>query len=71
MVCTQDLTPPVLTVVETPPPDFDRFTVRVRLNEPGTIYGGLLLSADQAQVSATAACEPLFAVSMNSNASTL
>lgn len=63
MVRTQDLTPPVLTVVDTPPPDFDKFSVVVQLDEPGTIYGGLLLATNQAQVSATVACEPVFTVS--------
>lgn len=64
MVRTQDLTPPVLTVVDTPPPDFDKISVLVQLDEPGTIYGGLLLSANQQQVSASVACEPVFTVSV-------
>lgn len=41
LVRTQDLTPPVLTVLEQPPPRFTAFEVTVALNEPGTIYAGL------------------------------
>jgi hypothetical protein len=62
LVRTQDLTPPVLTVVETPPPDFNKFSVSVKLNEPGTLYAGLLLAADQGAVAASATCPPEFTV---------
>jgi hypothetical protein len=60
LVRTQDLTPPVLTVVETPPPDFNKFSVSVQLNEPGTVYAGLLLASNQGAVTATATCPPEF-----------
>lgn len=60
---TQDLTPPVLTVVSLPPPDFNKFSVVVRLNEPDQLYAGLLLSTDQGAVSVDASCPPVFKVS--------
>ncbi|WIA19460.1 hypothetical protein OEZ85_004074 [Tetradesmus obliquus] len=60
LVRTQDLMPPVLTVVDTPPPDFNKFSVSVQLNEPGTVYAGLLLASDQGAVTATARCPPEF-----------
>lgn len=62
LVRTQDLTPPVLTVVDTPPPDFNKFAVSVALNEPGTVYAGLLLASNQGAVTATASCPPQFTV---------
>lgn len=62
LVRTQDLMPPVLTVVDTPPPDFNKFSVSVQLNEPGTVYAGLLLASDQGAVTATARCPPEFTV---------
>eukprot|EP00775_Hariotina_reticulata_P010661 gene10661-10820_t len=60
LVHTQDLTPPLLTVVDRSAPEFDSFNVTVQLNEAGTIYAGLLLSSNAAAVTAPAACPPVF-----------
>lgn len=52
----------MLTVVETPPPDFDSFWVTAHLDEPGTMFAALVLSSQAAQVTATASCPPTFQV---------
>lgn len=62
LVRTQDLTPPVLTIVDAPPPDFDSFFVVAHLDEPGTLYAALLLSSQTAQVTGSAACPPVLQV---------
>lgn len=59
---TQDLSPPVLTIMDTPPPDFDSFTVIAQLDEPGTLYAALVLSSQASQVTATVGCPPAFQV---------
>jgi hypothetical protein len=60
-VRTQDLTPPALTVLDAPPPDFTAFQLVVTLNEAGTVFAGLHVA--DINVSAAAACPPSFAVS--------
>lgn len=55
-VRTQDLAPPVLTIVDKPAPDFDSFSVIAQLDEPGTVYAALLLSSNTNQVTAIAKC---------------
>lgn len=62
LVHTQDFTPPLLTVLDRSPPEFDSFNVTVQLNEAGTIYAGLLLSSNAAAVTAAASCPPVFQV---------
>lgn len=59
---TQDLSPPVLTIVDKPPPDFDSFSVIAQLDEPGTVYAALLLSSNANQVTAIAKCPPVIQV---------
>jgi hypothetical protein len=59
-VRTQDLKPPLLTLVEVPPPDFTSFQLVVALNEIGTIFAGLHLAS--AAVTASPACPPAFTV---------
>lgn len=61
LVRTQDLSPPVLTVVDTPPPDFDSFWVTAHLDEPGALYAALVPSSAANQGSATS-CPPTFQV---------
>jgi hypothetical protein len=61
-VRTQDLAPPILTIVDTPPPDFDSFSVTAHLDEPGTLYATLLLHSQAAQVTGNAVCPPSFQV---------
>lgn len=57
-VRTQDLAPPVLSIVDTPPPDFDDFSIIAQLDEPGTVYAALVLRSSAAQVTAVAKCPP-------------
>lgn len=56
VVHTQDLTPPQLSVQQTPPPSFTSFGLVAGLNEPGTVYA--LLAPASAAAPATAACPP-------------
>lgn len=63
LIRTQDLTPPVLTITDTPPPDFDSFYVIGHLDEAGTVYATLILSSEASTVTAAAACPPTFQVS--------
>lgn len=51
---TQDLTPPLLSIIATPDPDFTSFSLSVKLNEEGTIYALLFLAAAAADVAAAA-----------------
>lgn len=64
LVHTQDMTPPVLTVVSAPPPDFASFAVTLRLNEPGAIHAGLLPASteDAGNAAPTPRCPPDFEV---------
>ncbi len=63
---TQDLTPPVLTVVALPPPTESSLSAVVQLDEPGTIHVGLWLASSDAQVTKNASCPPTFTVSGSS-----
>lgn len=64
LVRTQDLTPPVLTVVDKPPEGFTNFSVVVSINEAGTIYAGLTLASsyNSGEVTANVSCPPGFQV---------
>lgn len=63
LVHTQDLTPPVLTVVDLPAPGFTSFDVVVALDEPGVVFVGLSL-ATQPAAATQPACPPSFQVGL-------
>jgi hypothetical protein len=63
LVRTQDLTPPELTVVDTPPPGFTAFQLVVALDEQGVVFAGLSLASDTTGT-LQPACPPSFSVSL-------
>ena len=67
LVRTKDVTPPVLTIVDKPPPGFTSFSLVVALDEPGTIYGAVLLTSQAEQVEATPTCAPDWKVGMGTS----
>lgn len=63
LVRTQDLTPPTLTVLTSPPAGFTSFQLNVALNEPGVVFAGLSLASGTPSGD-SAACPPVFSVSL-------